>query len=311
MFSSFFQYLLLAPSFINVLNVYAFSNLHDVSWGTKGSDQVDALPSVSSSKSKEASVVEDTARMQEDLDAAFKETVTRAVAKLQVDEKPDKPTPDDQNKTFRTRLVAFWLLTNGALAMAIQYIDGITLPVTTQDASAIFNACNSSNSTQFESCLDDKLTEHQDTVHTRQGIYFSVILYSTFAISAIRFVGVRARMIATFFSWLTHFASVCSIGSGGTSSGCAGALRLHNNTPILACTYHLAPRFLFAWTSIPMDAVTTLFDVLSATFAPSTLVVSLIYIVINFGILHQGVVSIPRRCAGLKLTVTGRLVRRR
>jgi cellulose synthase/poly-beta-1,6-N-acetylglucosamine synthase-like glycosyltransferase len=27
---------LLAPSFTNVLNVYAFCNLHDVSWGTKG-----------------------------------------------------------------------------------------------------------------------------------------------------------------------------------------------------------------------------------------------------------------------------------
>lgn len=31
MFTSFFQYLLLAPSFTNVLNVYAFCNLHDVS----------------------------------------------------------------------------------------------------------------------------------------------------------------------------------------------------------------------------------------------------------------------------------------
>ena len=31
MFSSFFQYLCLAPSFTNILNVYAFCNLHDVS----------------------------------------------------------------------------------------------------------------------------------------------------------------------------------------------------------------------------------------------------------------------------------------
>ncbi|WAQ83179.1 hypothetical protein PtA15_3A548 [Puccinia triticina] len=29
------QYLLLAPAYINVLNVYAFTNLHDFSWGTK------------------------------------------------------------------------------------------------------------------------------------------------------------------------------------------------------------------------------------------------------------------------------------
>ncbi|KAI0034830.1 chitin synthase [Vararia minispora EC-137] len=166
MFSSFGQYLLLAPSFTNILNVYAFCNLHDVSWGTKGSDKVDALPSVSSSKSKDTAVVEETARMQEDLDAAFKETVTRAISKLEVVEKPEKPTLDDQNKTFRTRLVAFWLLTNGALVMAIEYIDGITLPITASN-----------------------LTEHQSTVHQRQGIYFSIILYSTFALSAIRFMG--------------------------------------------------------------------------------------------------------------------------
>jgi chitin synthase len=108
MFSSFLQYLALAPSFTNVLNVYAFCNLHDVSWGTKGSDKADALPAVSSSKSKDenAAVVEDTARVQEDLDAVFKETVTRAVTKLTVKEVAEKPTPDDQNKTFRTRLVA-------------------------------------------------------------------------------------------------------------------------------------------------------------------------------------------------------------
>jgi chitin synthase len=38
MFTSFIQYLLLSPSYINVLNVYAFCNTHDISWGTKGPD---------------------------------------------------------------------------------------------------------------------------------------------------------------------------------------------------------------------------------------------------------------------------------
>ena len=117
MFSSFPQYLLLAPSFTNVLNVYAFCNLHDVSWGTKGSDKAEALPSVSSKKSKDdsAAVVEDTMKVQEDIDAAFKETVTRAVTKVEVKEEVEKPTMDDQNKTFRTRLVAAWMLSNAGL----------------------------------------------------------------------------------------------------------------------------------------------------------------------------------------------------
>ena len=170
MFSSFFQYLCLAPSFTNVLNVYAFRNLHDVSWGTKGSDKAEALPSVSSSKAKDADaqVIEDTERVQEDLDAIFKETVTRAVSKLEVKDEVEKPTMDDQNKTFRTRLVAFWMLSNAALAVAIENINGLT------------------NDT-------DTTTDEQE-LRTKQNIYFAVILYSTFALSVVRFAGVRHHL---------------------------------------------------------------------------------------------------------------------
>lgn len=139
---------------------------HQVSWGTKGSDKAEALPSVSSSKSKDADapVVEDTTRIQEDVDAAFKETVTRAVTKLEVKEVVEKPTMDDQNKTFRTRLVAFWMLTNAGLAVAIENINGLT-------------------SAQTAAEDDSHLRE-------KQNIYFAVILYSTFGLAAVRFAGV-------------------------------------------------------------------------------------------------------------------------
>jgi len=141
-----------------------------VSWGTKGSDKAEALPSVSSSKSKDADapVVEDTTRIQEDVDAAFKETVTRAVTKIEVKEVPEKPTMDDQNKTFRTRLVALWMLSNAGLAVAIENINGLTSAQTAvQD--------------------DAKLRE-------KQNIYFAVILYSTFGLAAVRFMGVSALL---------------------------------------------------------------------------------------------------------------------
>lgn len=65
----------IAPSFINVLQVFALSNLHDVSWGTKGSDKADALPSVSSTKYGEAGIVEEAEKTAADLDAAYKSTV--------------------------------------------------------------------------------------------------------------------------------------------------------------------------------------------------------------------------------------------
>jgi chitin synthase len=163
MFSSFLQYLCLAPSFTNILNVYAFCNLHDVSWGTKGSDKAEALPSVSSSKPKGGeAVVEDQAHVQADVDANFRETVTRAITRLETKEVREKPTLDDQNKTFRTRLVAMWILTNAGLAISIQNLDGIAVLTT---------------------------AESEVVLHTRQNIYFAIILYSTFGLAAVRFTG--------------------------------------------------------------------------------------------------------------------------
>ncbi|KAI0796852.1 chitin synthase [Abortiporus biennis] len=165
MATSFFQYLCLAPSFTNVLNVYAFCNLHDVSWGTKGSDKAEALPSVSSKKGKdEAAVVEDVARNKDDLDATFKETVTRALTKLEIKEVVEKPTMDDENRTFRTRLVAFWMITNAGLAVAVENLNGLA------------------SSDETEADIDAEL-------HKKQNIYFQIILYSTFALSLVRFIG--------------------------------------------------------------------------------------------------------------------------
>ena len=166
MFSSFLQYLCLAPSFTNVLNVYAFCNLHDVSWGTKGSDKAEALPSISSSRSQDAevAVVEDTTKIQ-DVDAAFKETAIRAVTKVETTEQIEKPTMDDQNKTFRTRLVAMWMLTNAGLAIAIENMNGLPSSDTKADEASLAK---------------------------KQNFYFAVILYSTFALSFVRFLGVSA-----------------------------------------------------------------------------------------------------------------------
>ncbi|GLB33766.1 putative chitin synthase [Lyophyllum shimeji] len=165
MFSSFLQYLCLAPSFTNVLNVYAFCNLHDVSWGTKGSDKAEALPSVSSSKTKDADapVVLDTAKAQADVDEAFKETVTRAITKIESKEEVEKPNMDDQNKTFRTRLVASWMLSNAVLVIAIENLNGLP---NSKDPAA-----------------------DQAHLQAKQHAYFGVILYSTFGLAAVRFSG--------------------------------------------------------------------------------------------------------------------------
>jgi len=173
MFTSFPQYLLLAPSFINVLNVYAFCNLHDVSWGTKGSDKAEVLPSVQSQKAPDADapVVEDTTKIQEDVDAAFHDTVKRALAKRPTEvSEPAKLTMDDENKIFRTRLVGFWMLTNAALVVAIQNING-WLNLDDPNLTAT------------------KVNQFQFDWRSKRDVYFEVVLFATFGLTLIRFIG--------------------------------------------------------------------------------------------------------------------------
>jgi chitin synthase len=66
-----------------------------VSWGTKGSDKAEALPSVSTKKGKTgADVVEDVIKTDDERENAFKEIVKRAVTKLEVKQTVEKPTMD-------------------------------------------------------------------------------------------------------------------------------------------------------------------------------------------------------------------------
>jgi chitin synthase len=134
-------------------------------------------------KNEGTAVVQDTERVQEDLDAVFKETVTRAVTKIEVKEVPEKPSMDDQNKTFRTRLVSCWMLSNAALAVAIENINGL------------------------ESA--DNVAEEEQSLRKKQNIYFAFILYATFGLSAVRFIGVRNPCFTLFSeSYVRHLVPI-------------------------------------------------------------------------------------------------------
>lgn len=115
------QYSFLQSSYINILNVYAFSNWHDVSWGTKGSDKAEALPSATTTKGADgkAAVVEEVDRPQIDIDNQFEVTVKRALAPHVVVEEREVKSLEDSYKSFRTRLVTAWIFSNAILAVSI------------------------------------------------------------------------------------------------------------------------------------------------------------------------------------------------
>lgn len=122
MITSSWAYFLGMPSSINVLMVYAFCNWHDVSWGTKGSDQTSALPSAhthAASDTSSTNFVEEADQPQADIDTEFELTVKRALTPFKPAVEEEKGDMSDSYKTFRTNLVLFWSLSNGLLVLLI------------------------------------------------------------------------------------------------------------------------------------------------------------------------------------------------
>ena len=121
MFTSFPAYTLIASSYINILNVYAFSNWHDVSWGTKGADKAEALPSakITKDESGKHTVIEEVDLPQADIDSQFEQVVKRALAPYTPPPEQTEKNLEDSYKSFRTRLVASWIFSNALLAVLI------------------------------------------------------------------------------------------------------------------------------------------------------------------------------------------------
>jgi len=161
MFTSFGQYLLLMSSYINILMVYAFSNWHDVSWGTKGSDKAEALPSAKTTKGDgKTAVIEEIDRPQEDIDSQFEATVKRALKPFVPEVEDESKTLEDSYKSFRTKLLISWIFSNAFLAVVI-----------TSDSIDKFG---------FSSSYD---------AAARTQKFFTALLYATAVLSVVRFIG--------------------------------------------------------------------------------------------------------------------------
>jgi len=121
MITSFVQYILMAPSYIAVLNVYAFANVHDISWGTKGDNKVSTdLGVVITGKNKnEVEVAVPTT--EHDIDAAYDDAIHVLSTKApKVTPTPDpKQEQEDYYRTFRTNVLLAWTMSNALLVAGI------------------------------------------------------------------------------------------------------------------------------------------------------------------------------------------------
>ena len=121
--TSFLQYLLLAPTYINILNIYAFCNLHDFSWGTKGDTTVSKdLGAVVSTGKGTVEITLPTA--QADIDTAYDDALNNLRTRPMIirgdasnEEKAARQM--DYYKNIRTNVVLAWALSNGVVAAFI------------------------------------------------------------------------------------------------------------------------------------------------------------------------------------------------
>ena len=120
MFTSSAQYFALLPSYICTLQVYAFCNTHDVTWGTKGDNVIHI--DLGAAEGKKGNTVElEMPSEQLDIDSGYDEALRNLRDRLEVP-KPgvsDAQQQEDYYRAVRTYMVVAWMVANAILAMAV------------------------------------------------------------------------------------------------------------------------------------------------------------------------------------------------
>lgn len=188
MFTCFIQYLLMTPTYINILNVYAFCNTHDITWGTKGDDKPEKLPSVTTKADGKADIQAPTD--DADLNTMYEKELQTFSAKWKEEKKIPSPQDkqEDYYKGFRSGVVLFWMLCNLGLTALVLQSGGLEVTV-----------------------ADDKQNEHQTRV---ANIYLGVVLWSVAGLAAFRFIGavwfLIVRMVSLHYLILLIFKPLTS-----------------------------------------------------------------------------------------------------
>jgi len=120
MFTSSAQYFALLPSYICTLQIYAFCNTHDISWGTKG-DNVTKTDLGAAIGNKGGLVQLEMPSEQLDIDSGYDEALRNLRDRLEVPPAlPNEATKqEDYYRAVRTYMVIAWMTSNAILAMAI------------------------------------------------------------------------------------------------------------------------------------------------------------------------------------------------
>ena len=126
MMTSSIQYFILLPSYICTLQVYAFCNTHDVTWGTKGANVINT--DLGAARIINGSVVElEMPSEQLDIDSGYDAALRNLRDHLEVPKPPQSEAQmqEDYYRAVRTYMVSAWMVANLILAMAVSEVYGV------------------------------------------------------------------------------------------------------------------------------------------------------------------------------------------
>ncbi|KAI9060296.1 glycosyltransferase family 2 protein [Trametes sanguinea] len=125
MLTSFIPYMLLSPTYVNILQIYAFANLDDISWGTKQDNEINTdLGAViqNSNSQVDLEVPTDAA----DVNSIYEEALDNLKNRKPLPKASGAPSTAEKEQlakdyyaNVRTNVLLVWVLSNGLLLVAI------------------------------------------------------------------------------------------------------------------------------------------------------------------------------------------------
>lgn len=217
MFTSFLQYLLVAPSYINVFNVYAFCNIHDISWGTKGDteqkrDLGEAKTVAGDDDYVESKIPIKTKAINESYMAHI-ETLHKPEVVEKKEAAPDEKQRDYYAR-FRSWVVLTWVFSNIALVAIILNVSSSS--DTTDVSESTTSSTTGTSTSAVKRAVGVVAYEVFDKLSALVGraencgslgsvgteatqIYLSVVLWSVAALAAFRAIGALWYLFARLF----------------------------------------------------------------------------------------------------------------
>ncbi|CAJ2512170.1 Uu.00g051850.m01.CDS01 [Anthostomella pinea] len=121
MFTSAAQYFMLLPSYICTLQVYAFCNTHDVTWGTKGDNVMKTDLGGAVGNGADGTVELEMPSEQLDIDSGYDEALRNLRDRVEVPAPPtsEAQMQEDYYRSVRTYMVVIWMVANAILAMSV------------------------------------------------------------------------------------------------------------------------------------------------------------------------------------------------